>query len=48
MLYENAWAAKLKQAILDAKGRVVIQARVPHEIVQATLEDLAAMGAPLP
>lgn len=48
MLYENAWATKLKQAIMDAKGRVVIQARVPHEIVQGTLEDLAAMGAPLP
>ena len=48
MLYENTWAAKVKQAIIDARGRVVVQARVPHEIVQETLDDLAALGAPLP
>ena len=48
MLYENAWAAKTKQAIMAANGRVVVQARVPHEIVQETLNDLAAMGGSLP
>ena len=48
MLYENAWAAKLKKAIIAANGKLVVQARVPHEIVQETLDDLAAMGAPLP
>lgn len=45
MLYENSWAAKTKQAIIAANGRVVVQARVPHEIVQGTLEDLAALRA---
>jgi len=48
MLYENTWAARIKQAIIEAKGRVVMQARVPHEIVQETLDDLADLGAPLP
>jgi uncharacterized membrane protein len=48
MMYENTWAAKTKQAIIEAKGRVVMQARVPHEVVQGTLEDLAAMGGSLP
>jgi hypothetical protein len=48
MLYENTWAAKTKQAIMDANGRVVLQARVPHEVVQATLDDLAELGATLP
>jgi uncharacterized membrane protein len=46
MLYENTWAVKTKQAIMAANGRVVVQARVPHEIVQETLNDLAALGAP--
>jgi uncharacterized membrane protein len=48
MMYENTWAAKTKQAIIEANGRVVMQARVPHEIVQETLDDLAALGARLP
>jgi hypothetical protein len=47
MLYENSWAAKTKQAIMEANGKVVMQARVPHEIVQETLDDLAALGTPL-
>ena len=46
MLYENTWAVKTKQAIMAANGRVLVQARVPHEIVQETLDDLAALGAP--
>jgi hypothetical protein len=33
---------------MAANGRVLMQARVPHEIVQGTLDDLAALGAPLP
>jgi hypothetical protein len=48
MLYENTWAVKTKQAIMDAKGRLVLQARIPHEVVQGTLDDLADLGASLP
>jgi uncharacterized membrane protein len=45
LLYENTWAAKVKQAIIEANGRVVVQARIPHEIIQATIEDLVDLGA---
>jgi hypothetical protein len=48
MLYENTWAAKAKQAIMDANGRVVMQSRVPHEVIQQTLDDLAALGGRAP
>ena len=48
LLYENTWATKLKQAIMAANGRLVAHARVPHEVVQDTLEDLAELGAALP
>ena len=48
MLYENTWAIKTKQAIMDANGRLVLQARIPHEVVQETLDDLAELGATLP
>ena len=48
MLYENTWAVKTKQAIMDANGRLLVQARVPHDIVQETLNDMAAYSASLP
>jgi len=48
MLYENTWAVKTKQAIMDANGRLLVQARVPHDIVQETLSDMAAYSASLP
>jgi hypothetical protein len=48
MLYENTWAVKTKQAILDANGRLLVQARVPHDVVQETLNDMAAYSASLP
>jgi hypothetical protein len=48
MLYENAWAIKTKQAIIATNGRLLVQARVPHEVVQETLQDRAAYSASLP
>jgi len=45
MMYENSWAARTKQAIAEANGKVVMHARVPHEVVQETLDDLAALEA---
>jgi hypothetical protein len=47
MVFENTWAAKTKKAILEANGRVVLFERIPHEVVQETLIDLAALGAPV-
>lgn len=48
MLYENTWAIKTKHAIIAANGRLLMQARVPHEVVQETLKDMAAYSASLP
>jgi|WetSurSiteA1Bulk_404760.scaffolds.fasta_scaffold39328_2 hypothetical protein len=40
MLFENLWAVKFKEAIMEAKGELVMFARIPHEVVLETLEDL--------
>jgi uncharacterized membrane protein len=40
MLFENLWAVKFVDAILEAKGELVMQARIPREIVEEALEDL--------
>jgi hypothetical protein len=47
MLFENTWARKTKQAIIDANGRLLVQERIPHHVVEEALEDLAALGAPV-
>jgi len=47
LVFENTWAAKTKQAMLAANGKVVMYERIPHEIVQEALADLAALGAPV-
>jgi hypothetical protein len=39
MVFENVWAARLKDAIQRANGRLVENARIPAEIVQAALVD---------
>ncbi len=41
MLFENLWAIKFKEAVMNAKGRVVMQERIPHEIVMETLGKIA-------
>ena len=41
MLFENLWAVRLKEALLNANGRVVMQERIPHEVVLEVLEDFA-------
>jgi len=47
LVIENTWAAKTKAAMLAANGKVVMFERIPHEIVQEALDDLAALGAPV-
>jgi uncharacterized membrane protein len=41
MLFENLWAVRVKQDMLDAGGRVVMFERIPHAVVAEALEDLA-------
>ena len=41
LLFENLWAIKFKEAVLNADGKVLIQERIPHEVVEETLEIFA-------
>jgi len=41
MLFEHLWAVKFKDAVLGANGRLLMQERIPHEVVEEALEDLA-------
>ena len=45
LLFENLWAIKTKQAMLDANARVLMFERIPHEVVEENLADMAAIGA---
>ncbi|HMN26509.1 MAG TPA: DUF6325 family protein [Caldilineaceae bacterium] len=47
LITENVWALKTKQAMLAANGKVVMFERIPHQVVQDALDDLAAMGMPV-
>lgn len=41
MLFENLWAVRVKQDMLEAGGRLVMFERLPHEVVAEALEDLS-------
>jgi hypothetical protein len=41
LLFENLWAIQFKEAILKANGRLLLQERIPHEVVVETLEIFA-------
>jgi hypothetical protein len=44
MLIENLWAKKTQQAMLDAHGRLVMFERIPHDVVEAALADIAELA----
>jgi uncharacterized membrane protein len=44
MLIENLWAKKTMQAMLDANGRTVMFERIPHDVVEEALADIAALA----
>jgi hypothetical protein len=44
LLFENSWAVKVKQAMLDANGRMLVFERIPHDVVHDALEELVASG----
>jgi hypothetical protein len=44
MLFENLWAIKFKEAVLNADGRLVMQERIPHEVVLEALSDMAQLA----
>ncbi len=45
MLIENLWAKKTQQAMLNANGRLVMFERIPHDVVEAALADIAELAA---
>jgi hypothetical protein len=46
LLFENLWAVRTKQAMLDADARVLMFERIPHEVVEENLAEMAAIGSP--
>jgi hypothetical protein len=45
LLIENLWAKKTQQAMMDADGRLVMFERIPHDIVEEALADMASLTA---
>lgn len=41
LLFENLWAIKFKDAVLEADGRLLMQERIPHEVVLEALVEMA-------
>ena len=41
MLFENLWANKFKEAVLNADGRLLMQERIPYQVVEEVLETFA-------
>ena len=41
LLFENLWAIKFKEAVHNANGRLLVQERIPEEVVVETLEIFA-------
>jgi hypothetical protein len=41
MLFENLWAVKFKNTVLNANGRVVMQERIPSAVVEETMAKFA-------
>jgi uncharacterized membrane protein len=41
IVWEHRWAARVAQAIRDAGGRIITGERVPDEVVERALDDLA-------
>ena len=43
LLFENLWAVKLKEAILREGGQLLMQERIPHEVVMELVEEMAEL-----
>ena len=41
IVWEHRWAARVAQAIRDAGGRIIAGERIPDEVVEEALADLA-------
>jgi hypothetical protein len=41
LLYENLWATEFKDAVLRAEGTVLMQERIPYQVVDEVIRDLS-------
>lgn len=41
LLFENLWAVSFKDALMNAGGTLLMQERIPHEVVLEAVESLA-------
>jgi hypothetical protein len=37
MLFENLWAVKFKEAVINTNGRLLVQGRIPPELIEETM-----------
>jgi uncharacterized membrane protein len=40
MLFEHVWATRFAESIRNANGRIVLNARIPNDVVEATRQSL--------
>jgi hypothetical protein len=45
MLFENLWAIKFKEAVINANGKLVVQGRIPPEDIEMALAEMAEIDA---
>ena len=45
MLFENLWAIKFKEAVINANGTLVVQGRIPPEEIEMALAEMAEIDA---
>lgn len=45
MMFENLWAIRFKEAVLEANGQLVIQGRIPPEDILLAFEEMAEIEA---
>jgi hypothetical protein len=46
LMFENLWAIKFKDAVLNANGKLLEQVRIPHEDVEESLAIFASAEQP--
>lgn len=44
LLFENVWALRFKEALLEADAQLVTQGRIPYELVDAAMRERIAPG----
>lgn len=45
MLFENVWATRFKEAVLNADGQLIVQGRIPAEAIEIALAEMADIDA---